>query len=501
MMSYIAEAAILGVSMGATKVGCTGAADLGLGSGRIRSRNIGRTIRASIAGAPQLWLLAVLCASLVAVQQFHSIAFRGPTLRAVIETETALCALGAACLFALSFRRGRRLRDLLLVPGLISVAVTDLASYAVPAAFGVHTVRALVAAPILSGLFMSATVAAAALAPPARQIAHLRNPITMTIAAGLVAAGLAGIGGLAIRGEISTTRAVAPNGIDTALHAPVGLAASLLSAALLTVAVVLLASRQRDRAAGISMLLAAAMVVLVAIRLNFVALPTPSIGWVTARDVLRLAAYGLILAAALRQDGALRRAAAADAAASDERRRLARDLHDGLAQDLAFIAAHGNRIASEAGEDHPIAIAARRALAISRGAIADLSAADAPTASAALRHVADELELRFGVRVEVDAEDAVVSSAARENIVRIVREAIVNAAKAGARNVTVSMARANHRFVLRILDDGPGISTREPSSRPGYGLRSMGQRASSLGGALTARDAAGGGTEVEVMFR
>ena len=66
-----------------------------------------------------------------------------------------------------------------------------------------------------------------------------------------------------------------------------------------------------------------------------------------------------------------------------ERRRIARDLHDGLAQDLAFIAAHGDQIAREAGEEHPLAIAARRALALSRGAIADLSASDAPSARAA----------------------------------------------------------------------------------------------------------------------
>jgi signal transduction histidine kinase len=227
-------------------------------------------------------------------------------------------------------------------------------------------------------------------------------------------------------------------------------------------------------------------------------LPTPGIGWVTAREALRLAAYGLVIAAAVRQEAAIRRAIA-ETAAQAERRRIARDLHDGLAQDLAFIAAHGDRLAREAGEDHPLAIAARRALAVSRGAIADLSAADAPSARVALRQVADELETRFGVRVEVIATDAELPQTARENVVRIVREAIANAAQAGARNIVVSLRR-KESFILSVRDDGGGIASGSVKSRPGFGLRSMRDRARDLGGRLTTRPALGGGTELEVMF-
>ena len=207
----------------------------------------------------------------------------------------------------------------------------------------------------------------------------------------------------------------------------------------------------------------------------------------------------MLLAAALRQEAAIRRAIA-HAAAIEERRRIARDLHDGLAQDLAFIAAHGNRIANEAGEDHPLVIAARRALAVSRGAIADLSASEAPSTRAALRQVADELAFRFGIDVEVEADDASLSPAARENVIRIVREAIVNAAKGQAENVAVSLTRSQNRYVLRVLDNGTGIGSGEIKARAGFGLRSMRERAASLGGALTARSPLGGGTELEVVF-
>ncbi|MGZ6652150.1 MAG: histidine kinase, partial [Solirubrobacteraceae bacterium] len=85
-----------------------------------------------------------------------------------------------------------------------------------------------------------------------------------------------------------------------------------------------------------------------------------------------------------------------------ERQRIARDLHDGLAQDLATIALRTQRLQN--GSDRPddvLMLAARRALAISRGTIVDLSASDAPTTEAALRQVADELAARFTVLVDV----------------------------------------------------------------------------------------------------
>lgn len=86
-------------------------------------------------------------------------------------------------------------------------------------------------------------------------------------------------------------------------------------------------------------------------------------------------------------------------------------------------------------------------------------------------------------------------------MIRIVREAIVNASKGRAKNVAVSLARSQNQHVLRVIDDGAGIRSGEITARPGFGLRSMRDRAASLGGGLTARPATGGGTELEVVFR
>lgn len=194
----------------------------------------------------------------------------------------------------------------------------------------------------------------------------------------------------------------------------------------------------------------------------------------------------------------------AETATARERQRIARDLHDGLAQDLAFIAAHGDRLAVEKGAEYPLAIAARRALAVSRGAIAELSAAQAPTTRDALREVADELGTRFDMQIDVRAGSLVgtaVTPSHREDIVRIAREAIVNAARHGrARKVVVSLVARDRDLVLSVRDDGVGIGSAVPRSGGGFGLVSMRERAAALGGRLTARTPAdGGGTEVELV--
>jgi signal transduction histidine kinase len=188
------------------------------------------------------------------------------------------------------------------------------------------------------------------------------------------------------------------------------------------------------------------------------------------------------------------------AAAAGERRRIARDLHDGLAQDLAFIAAHGDRLARELGTEHPLAIAARRALAVSRGAIAELSAPDAPTAGDALREVADELGGRFDMQVDVHAKPLALTPSAREDVVRIAREAIVNAARHGrAEKVVVSLTPENDGLVLKVRDDGVGIGAAAASEHGGFGFMSMRERATALGGSLSARTATSGGTELELV--
>jgi signal transduction histidine kinase len=231
-----------------------------------------------------------------------------------------------------------------------------------------------------------------------------------------------------------------------------------------------------------------------------------AVSWVTPGDALRAAAYGLLLVIVFRRALETKRELARSAtsqAVEAERERIARDLHDGLAQDLAFIATHGQRLTSELGPDHPLSVAARRALAATRGTILDLSASGAPTTAHALREVAGELAARFSVRVDVqvashpDAADLEPSE--REEVVRIVREAIANAVRHGhAHHISVALDCRGATLRLRVSDDGCGMPEAQPAATRGHGLSTMQARAESLGGQLTVRRSALGGTELEV---
>jgi signal transduction histidine kinase len=213
-------------------------------------------------------------------------------------------------------------------------------------------------------------------------------------------------------------------------------------------------------------------------------------------------AWGLIFVMAVALERRARRSLAR-AAALAERRRVARDLHDGLAQDLALIAAHGPQMSRELGEEHPVVVAARRALAISRSTISDLADPAGTSTAEALHAVAQELRERFDVAIAVNAQiDDPLAAGTREHLSRIAREAIANAARHGqARNVLVSLRRAEFGLALRVVDDGCGIAPADGGAVPeGFGLRSMRERAGALGGSLTVRRVPEGGTELEVVL-
>jgi signal transduction histidine kinase len=282
----------------------------------------------------------------------------------------------------------------------------------------------------------------------------------------------------------------------------VALGAETLSAAILSASGIafLLQSRRGERERGC---LAGASFLLAGAALESLVLPAVATNWVTAREGLRLAAYALLLGCALERFAKIRRTEA-HVAISTERERIARDLHDGLAQDLACIAAQGQRLHSRLGPDHPLMVATRHALAASRGAIADLWASTAPSTEAALRLIADELAHRFDVEVQVRIEadipltaDTDLEPSPRENLVRIAREAIVNAALHGtARHIDVVLLRRRGNLLLRVSDDGRGISD---TQRSGFGLRTMRARAAVLGGQLSAHPREEGGTELELV--
>ena len=431
------------------------------------------------------------------VRAVHTV---NPGGRAAIETAITLSAVLTAGLLVANFRHDRRLSELLLLCAVAAASLVDFVYFAVPALVSGSGPESGGGGSLSSNLIVSLAFAAAAFGPSQTIPTRGRRPFGIAIAAGAGAVILA----VAVEQVIGSRwgAGLQEVGLAGAAAHPGVLAIGTLSAAILLVSAwaFLRRGRHGETTCG---LLAGASFLLAAARLQYLSMPAVAVDWLTPREGLRLAAYGMLLASAYWQYARIRRAQTS-AAVSRERERIARDLHDGLAQDLACIAAQGQRLGIELEPEHPLMVAARNALATSRGVIADLSASSAPTTEAALRRIADELghryDLQVNVRIETGtavADVADLGPSEREHVVRIAREAIVNAALHGAaRHVDVVLQRNGGDLLLRISDDGCGI---DDASRSGVGLRTMRARAASLGGGLTAYRRAGGGTDLTLV--
>ena len=220
-------------------------------------------------------------------------------------------------------------------------------------------------------------------------------------------------------------------------------------------------------------------------------------------DVFRILFYSALLAAAA---GEVTRywKASHEAVVLDERQRIARDLHDGLAQELAFIVRRANRAIEKeslAADAVQIANAAERALDESRRVIATLTRPlDEPldvVLSEAVKGVAERVGATVALSLDPDIH---VPPDVREALVRIAREAVTNAVRHGdARLVRVELENGDG-VRLRIVDDGRGFdgaATRRRRSG-GFGFTSMADRTRAIGGTLHVRSRLGTGTAVEV---
>jgi signal transduction histidine kinase len=187
-------------------------------------------------------------------------------------------------------------------------------------------------------------------------------------------------------------------------------------------------------------------------------------------------------------------------ATSDERRRVARDLHDGLAHELAFIASKARRSGAPS-EVKELSGAADRALDEARRAITVLSLSAPQSLVAALTQTAEDLGVRLGVPVLVDLDEQVeVDAEVAEQLLRIVREGLTNAAvHADAHYVTLTLRESTDGHRLVIADDGRGFDPNHVDPTR-FGLVSMRERAASLGGSFSVDSSHGRGTRLEVTF-
>jgi signal transduction histidine kinase len=216
--------------------------------------------------------------------------------------------------------------------------------------------------------------------------------------------------------------------------------------------------------------------------------------------LLGVAALAAAVACALRAQRNHRRRVLA--AVLDERRRIARELHDGVAQDLAYIVSRTRSMAHKGADRRTvrdIGDAASRALDESRRAIATLRRREDVPFRELFEATALELEHREGARLRYRIpSDFDPSAASRDALLGIVREAVTNAARhARASEIEIDL-RHSDDLRIRIRDNGMGFDPGAP--RGGFGLAGMRERARAVGGDLQLSSRPGTGTEIEVVL-
>ena len=277
--------------------------------------------------------------------------------------------------------------------------------------------------------------------------------------------------------------------------------------------------RRSGRAADV--LLAAGLLIAAFSQVHSALHPGSFSSVVTIGDVLRLAFYAVLLigvVAERREDLAELRAATMEvrrlaesefaAVALEERARLAREIHDGLAQNLWYAKLKQSRLAQVAGFggeaeqlSNEVGGAIDTALAEARDAVAAMrqGAQSGPLLDILTRHV-DDFADRFALRTELTSNGSLpeIGPRAQAEVLRIVQEALTNVRKhADATVVRVDVSTDDHlRFT--VTDNGRGFRSEAVVS--GFGLESMRQRASVIGAALTVSSEPQNGTRIELSI-
>jgi signal transduction histidine kinase len=421
-------------------------------------------------------------------------------MHVAIETLVAVIGSVAAYLMLGRYRMSARLADLLLALALFIFAVGSFFFSVLPAALSNDDITHFSTwAPIMSGLLGAFGFAVAAFSRRELRLKERALLIAGCAFLGIVCAIAVATEILAAKLPVAIPPALSPvrGGRQLVIGQPAVLTAQLLTMVLFAAAAVGFLRRGERSNDELMKTLSIGAIVGAFASLNYFLFPSLYSQWVYSGDILRLSFYLIILFGVARELNAYWRGLAR-AAALEERRRIARDLHDGLAQELAFIASQ-SRLLRRGAVERRLAAAAERALAESRQAIDALTRPLEEPLDRTITRAAEEIATRFGVGLDLKLKEGVVSDGdTRDAFRRIVREATTNAAQHGrAKHVAVSLELVEEQLRLRICDDGSGF---EPGGEfEGFGLISMRERAARIGGDLRLRSAPGAGTTVEVL--
>src|SRR5215207_7276820 len=442
----------------------------------------------------ELLLVGLLGAALALFLAYPDLrtSYELPNLRLALDTGIVLAATIVAVLAGTRFSvEGRRL-DLLLCAGFATAAGTAL-FFAVCPVLGGDPIQTPEAWAGVAGRILALGLIAAASFVRGR-VVEARWALRLGLA--FVAIALGGIWLLA-----RSLGSALPS-LDPGADLPALMIVALAFQGLLSlVAVCGFGLRYRRYGEDLDRWLALAGTLMLSADLHYIFTPVVAGGLVSQGDFLRLLAYGLLLAGVWRAI----RFAEFGRAVAEERARVARDIHDGLAQYLFTISTHASMLERGAAPDGTVkrlkdvaALAQQEA----RFAILALSSAsgNAPF-DAALRRYLDVLTADGELAVELEVDPGIQLAPDEQiEVFRIVQEGLANVRKhAGASEAEVWIGRDGTRRLVRIRDDGAGF---EPSENgAGQGLKNMRTRATSIGGALELVSVPDRGTALEVVLR
>src|SRR5262245_17453564 len=395
-----------------------------------------------MAGAPHTYrAIAVLTAvvsclvtiAFARVPELHP-GYAWPELRLALETSGSLIALFATFLIFGRLLRRTYLNELLLACALAVLAMSNLLFVTVPTVAGwAPDALTVWAAPLARSLGALLFVGAAFAVR--RELRRAGPVLALAAVATIAALALATLCAhtFGVRWAQQYAATLTPLSLSQPLRAHPALFGFELLVALLyglsAMGFLSLARRRHDAFYG---WLAGASVLAVVSHVNYSLFPASySQSVLYTGDVFRFAFYVALLAGCLWEIWSYWRALSA-AAVLEDRRRMARDLHDGLAQELAYISRNLEFVAGEADEDtmrrlHP---AVERAHAELRSAISAFAPPGNQAVGAVLAQAASETAERLRVELDLDVvPDIRLSPRRAEALVRIACEAITNSAK------------------------------------------------------------------------
>ncbi|MCU1422091.1 MAG: hypothetical protein JWN36_1742 [Microbacteriaceae bacterium] len=190
--------------------------------------------------------------------------------------------------------------------------------------------------------------------------------------------------------------------------------------------------------------------------------------------------------------------------AAEERERLAREMHDTIAQSLTGLVMLSQRAQRELAAGNtdvlPDQLAvmeetARDALLETRSLVASGASVEVGGGIvAAVERLGERFGRETGIRVSVDGDDLPELDRATEVVLlRCAQEALANVRKhSGARGASIALAAKGELVTMTVSDDGVGFAPDTPS--PGYGLAGMRDRLALVEGTLTVASRPGAGT-------